>query len=60
MDGCVKVLDILPHCFLKLGDDVFHLIGIARAEGLRGRHERQVLGHLELEVTLHLFLLIQE
>ena len=43
VDGCVKVLDILPHCFLKLGDDVFHLIGIARAEGLRGLHELQVL-----------------
>jgi len=43
VDGSVKVLDILPHSFLKLGDDIFHLIGIARAEGLRGLHELQVL-----------------
>ena len=43
VDGCVKVLDILPHCFLKLGDDVFHLIGITRPEGLRGLHELKIL-----------------
>lgn len=43
VDGCVKMLDILPHCFLKLGDDVFHLIGIARAEGLRVLNELKVL-----------------
>lgn len=41
--GCVKMLDILPHCFLKLCDDVFHLISIPRPESLRGLHELHVL-----------------
>ena len=43
MNRSVKMLDILPHSFLKLCDDVFHLISIARAEGLRGLHELHVL-----------------
>ena len=43
VNGCVKMLDILPHCFLKLCDDVFHLISITRAESLRGLHELHVV-----------------
>jgi len=43
VNGCVKMLDILPHCFLKLSDHVFHLISITRAESLRGLHELHVL-----------------
>jgi hypothetical protein len=43
VNGCVQMLDILPHSFLKLSDDVFHLISIARAESLRGLHELHVL-----------------
>ena len=38
VNGCVKMLDILSHRFLKLCNDIFHLVSVTRAEGLRGLH----------------------
>jgi hypothetical protein len=58
MNGAVHVLYIGSHGVFQLIYHLFHLIGVARTERLRGIHQLEVFLHLKFEVFLHFLLLV--
>ena len=60
MNAVIKLLDILTHHIFELSYHIFHLVGVASPERLGLLRKFHVFCRLQLQVSLHLLLLVHK